>query len=78
MALNLPMRPDRQADPFQAVLCLLCGALATFYANMGDLTSLVVKGGRWDEPDVSISCLRKAIDEREQPEETHGSRWHFG
>ena len=76
LVFNITLSPVQ--DPWQAWLCINCGAVLTWSVS-GD-RGCALHGGDWETFDDAVLTLRKGIRERAQLDESDLSEppWRFG
>lgn len=74
--LGLPPLAERQADPYQVVLCLTCSTTSMAWWLGGEKVAIAIEGNEWNEPATAVLILKRVLEER-AARTCEGWTWDF-
>jgi hypothetical protein len=74
--LALPPHIERQADPYEILLCLTCGTTGLAWYIAGERSAIVLDPNEWSEPSTAVVILKRVLEERAAMAR-EGSTWDF-
>ena len=65
-------------DPYEAMLCISCGAVVTRHVSVDGKVTEIHGGSDWAGPDHAVSALRRGVHARTRHQDEEADVWDFG